>query len=68
MYEIKEESIKDLENAFSLLNELETKGIQNHNIISNIAALLQKIRQNIVEVDDKVKTSNLPVTKKEEEK
>ena len=67
MYQIDEKSLEDLENAFNLLNELTVSGIQNHSIIANIATLLQKFRANIVEIDNKIKTSNLPI-KKEKEK
>ena len=70
MYKIENESLKDLEQAFELLNQIETKGIQNHSIITNIASLLQKFRGNMKEIEDgeKVKISNLPVPKEKEEK
>ena len=68
MYKIEEQSIKNLEQAFELLNQIETKGIQNHSIITNIASLLQKFRSEMIEEDNKIKTSNLPVKKKEGEK
>ena len=70
MYKIENESLKDLENAFELLNQIETKGLQNHSIITNIASLLQKFRGNMKEIEDgeKVKISNLPVPKEKEEK
>ena len=68
MYKIEEKSVKDLEQAFELLNQIEAKGIQNHSIITNIASLLQKFRSEMVEIDDKIKTSNLPIKKNEEEK
>jgi len=72
MYKIEEKSVKDLEQAFELLNQIETKGIQNHSIIANIASLLQKFRSEMVdekeEIDNKIKISNLPIKKKEEEK
>ena len=70
MYKIKDESMKDLEDAFELLNQIETKGIQNHIAIANIASLLQKFRgsmEEIKEIENKVKVSNLPI-KKEKEK
>jgi len=70
MYKIENESLKDLEQAFELLNQIETKGLQNHSIITNIASLLQKFRGNMKEIEDgeKVKISNLPVPKEKEEK
>jgi len=68
MYKIEEQSIKNLEQAFELLNQIETKGIQNHSIITNIASLLQKFRSEMIEEDNKIKISNLPVKKKEGEK
>ena len=69
MYKIENESLKDLENAFELLNQIETKGLQNHSIITNIASLLQKFRGDMKEFDEnKVKTSNLPIPKEKEEK
>ena len=67
MYKINEQSVKDLEEAFNLLNQIEVKGINNHVVISNIASLLQKFRTNMVEIDDKIKTSNLPIKKEKEE-
>ena len=67
MYKISEQSVKDLEEAFNLLNQIEVKGINNHVVISNIASLLQKFRTNMVEIDDKIKTSNLPIKKEKEE-
>ena len=69
MYKIENESLKDLEQAFELLNQIETKGIQNHSIITSIASLLQKFRGNMKEFDEtenKVKASNLPITKEKE--
>jgi len=69
MYKIENESLKDLEQAFDLLDMIETKGIQNHSIITNIASLLQKFRKDMKEFDeDKIKVSNLPIPKKKEEK
>ena len=71
MYKIENESLKDLENAFELLNQIEAKGLQNHSIITNIASLLQKFRGDMKEfneTENKVKTSNLPVPKEKEEK
>ena len=69
MYKIENESLKDLEQAFELLDQIETKGIQNHSIITNIASLLQKFRKDMKEFDeDKIKASNLPIPKKKEEK
>jgi len=69
MYKIENESLKDLEQAFELLDQIETKGIQNHSIITNIASLLQKFRKDMKEFDeDKIKVSNLPIPKKKEEK
>ena len=68
MYKISEQSVKNLENAFNLLNQIETKGINNHVTISNIASLLQEIRADMTEIDNKVKTSNLPIKKEKEEK
>ena len=67
MYKISEQSVKDLEEAFNLLNQIEVKGINNHVVISNIASLLQKFRTNMVEIDDKIKTSKLPIKKEKEE-
>jgi len=52
MYKIKDESIKDLEDAFELLNQIETKGIQNHITITNIASLLQKFRGSMEEIEE----------------
>jgi len=68
MYKIENESLKDLEQAFELLNQIETKGLQNHSIITNIASLLQKFRGNMKEIEDgdKVKVSNLPINKEKE--
>jgi len=78
MYKIENESLKDLEQAFELLNQIETKGLQNHSIITSIASLLQKFRGNMKEieikeieeitkeVEKKVKVSNLPTTKEKE--
>ena len=77
MYKIENESLKDLEQAFELLNQIETKGLQNHSIITNIASLLQKFRgdmkefnetENKVKDENMVKVSNLPITKEKEEK
>jgi len=71
MYKIENESLKDLEQAFELLDMIETKGIQNHSIITNIASLLQKFRGDMKEFDEiekKVKVSNLPAPKEKEEK
>ena len=68
MYKINEQSVKDLEEAFNLLNQIEVKGINNHVVISNIASLLQKIRSDMVAIEDKIKTSNLLINKKKEEK
>ena len=68
MYKISEQSVKDLEEAFNLLNQIEVKGINNHVVISNIASLLQKIRSDMVAIEDKIKTSNLLINKKKEEK
>jgi len=67
MYKISEQSVKDLEEAFNLLNQIEVKGINNHVVISNIASLLQKFRTNMVEIDNKIKTSKLPIKKEKEE-
>jgi len=67
MYKVDEQSVKDLENAFNLLNQIEVRGINNNVIISNIASLLQKFRSEMVEIDDKIKISNLPISKKKEE-
>ena len=67
MYKINEQSVKDLEEAFNLLNQIEVKGINNHVVISNIASLLQKFRTNMVEIDNKIKTSKLPIKKEKEE-
>ena len=70
MYKIEDESIKDLEQAFELLNQIEVKGINNSITITNIASLLQKFRgsmEEIKEIENKVKVSNLPI-KKEKEK
>ena len=67
MYKISEQSVKNLEEAFNLLNQIEVKGINNHVVISNIASLLQKFRTNMVEIDDKIKTSKLPIKKEKEE-
>ena len=69
MYKIENESLKDLEQAFELLNQIETKGIQNHSIITNIASLLQKFRgemKEFNETENKVKASNLPIPKEKE--
>ena len=69
MYKIENESLKDLEKAFELLDQIETKGIQNHSIITNIASLLQKFRREIKEfneTENKVKASNLPIPKEKE--
>ena len=67
MYKINEQSVKDLEEAFNLLNQIEVKGINNDVVISNIASLLQKFRTNMVEIDNKIKTSKLPIKKEKEE-
>jgi len=69
MYKIENESLKDLEQAFELLNQIEAKGLQNHSIITNIASLLQKFRGDMKEaekIEDKVKVSNFPITKEKE--
>ena len=69
MYKIENESLKDLEKAFELLDQIETKGIQNHSIITNIASLLQKFRREMKEfneTENKVKASNLPIPKEKE--
>jgi len=69
MYKIENESLKDLEQAFELLDQIETKGIQNHSIITNIASLLQKFRgemKEFNETENKVKASNLPIPKEKE--
>ena len=71
MYKIENESLKNLEQAFELLNQIETKGLQNHSIITNIASLLQKFRGDMKEfneTENKVKVSNFPITKEKEEK
>jgi len=71
MYKIENESLKDLEQAFELLDMIETKGIQNHSMITRIASLLQKFRGDMKEfneAENKVKTSNLPIPKEKEEK
>ena len=71
MYKIENESLKDLEQAFELLNQIETKGLQNHSIITNIASLLQKFRGDMKELNEsenKIKVSNLPIPKEKEEK
>ena len=66
MYKIKDESIRDLESAFELLNHIETKGLQNHINIANIASLLQRFREDMVRIEDKVKASKLPISEKKE--
>ena len=69
MYKIENESLKDLEQAFELLDQIETKGIQNHSIITNIASLLQKFRgemKEFNETENKVKASNLPIPNEKE--
>ena len=68
MYKIEDESIKDLENAFELLNHIEVKGLQNIINITNIASSLKRFRENMKKIEDNVKTSNLPIKKKKEEK
>ena len=58
MFKISEESIQDLTTMHNLIDHLEVKGINNSNILSNIASLIQKVYSSIDQsekIDDGIK-------------
>ena len=58
MYKFDEENLKNLNDAFNLLNQIEVKGLQNINILGNIAGLLQKFFSLIEKVEDDADVTN----------
>ena len=64
MYRFDEENLKNLNDAFNLLNQLEVKGLQNINILGNIAGLLQKFFSLIEKVEDGADVTNTKEIKK----
>jgi len=64
MYKFDEENLKNLNDAFNLLNQLEVKGLQNINILGNIAGLLQKFFSLIEKVEDGADVTNTKEIKK----
>jgi hypothetical protein len=68
MYKIEDNVIQDLENIINCLNQLEIKGIQNNILIANIFNILQNINGKLIKLEESLKTSNLPITNKEEKR
>jgi len=64
MYKFDEENLKNLNDAFNLLNQIEVKGLQNINILGNIAGLLQKFFSLIEKVEDGADVTNTKEIKK----
>lgn len=64
MYKFDEENLKNLNDAFNFLNQLEVKGLQNINILGNIAGLLQKFFSLIEKIEDDVDVNNTREVKK----
>ena len=64
MYKFDEENLKNLNDAFNLLNQLEVKGLQNINTLGNIAGLLQKFFGLIEKLEDGADITNTKEIKK----
>ena len=64
MYKFDEENLKNLNDAFNLLNQIEVKGLQNVNTLGNIAGLLQKFFSLIEKVEDGADVTNTKEIKK----
>ena len=58
MYKFDEENLKNLNDAFNLLNQIEVKGLQNINILGNIAGSLQKFFSLVEKVEDDADVTN----------
>jgi len=64
MYKFDEENLKNLNDAFNLLNQIEVKGLQNVNTLGNIAGLLQKFFGLIEKLEDGADITNTKEIKK----